>query len=618
MNNTKVLVYRNDILAPSECYIAEQIRACRRWQPLLVGQRRVIGGAALDHIEARILRKDENIFKKLYHDVCRRLGAAPITDVKMLRAEGGALLHAHFGPDALDIWPVVRRLRIPMVVTLHGYDINTKREWWEAGHGGKRYRNYPRALLRLAGHPCVHFLAVSEAVRTRAVDFGIPPSKIKVSYIGIDTDTFQPGGTPITRRKKSVIFVGRLVENKGVNYLLRAFASVHRRVAGSELIIIGDGPLRIQLEEEARVLNIPARFEGTLPSAAVRAQLGEARLLCLPSVTISNGESEGFGLVLLEAQSCGVPVLSSARGGAYEGILHGDTGFRFAERDVVDLSERICFLLENDAVLARMAENAAAHVRSTFDIRACSARLEEAYDAICAHSAPPRRDPLARVRKFAAHVSRVVRKPFSSANYWEERYASNGISGPGSYNHLAEFKAEIINAFVREQRIVTVIEFGCGDGNQLRYADYPSYVGFDISATAVERCRHIFRGDSRKSFFLLESYSRQQADVALSLDVIFHLVEDNVFDEYMTRLFSASHKFVIIYSSNTDENERHQSPHVRHRLFTAWVRRNRPDWRLWKHIPNRYPFDGDDQSTSFCDFFIYKRAPSDRGDGRVV
>src|SRR5690606_5981759 len=97
--------------------------------------------------------------------------------------------------------------------------------------------------------------------------------------------------------------------------------------------------------------------------------------------------------------------------------------------------------------------------------------------------------------------------------------------------------------FVAEQQIASVIEFGCGDGNQLRLAKYPQYIGYDISPEAVAQCKAIFRDDPTKSFHPLHEYQGETADLTLSLDVIFHLIEDEVFDTYMRRLFSASNRF---------------------------------------------------------------------------
>jgi len=116
-------------------------------------------------------------------------------------------------------------------------------------------------------------------------------------------------------------------------------------------------------------------------------------------------------------------------------------------------------------------------------------------------------------------------KLFSSSEYWQSRYEAKGTSGAGSYKHLAEFKAEILNAFVKENGITTVIEFGCGDGNQLLLSKYPKYVGYDVSKISVEICQNLFSNDPAKSFFMTKELQGEIAELSLSLDVIYHLVE---------------------------------------------------------------------------------------------
>lgn len=211
----------------------------------------------------------------------------------------------------------------------------------------------------------------------------------------------------------------------------------------------------------------------------------------------------------------------------------------------------------------------------------------------------------------ARHVYREWIKPpepfAGSDSYWKNRYDSGGNSGNGSYRQLAEFKAEVLNEFVRENAITSVIEYGCGDGNQLGLADYPRYVGFDISPTAVSACTARFAQDRSKTFCCINDYQGETADLTLSLDVIYHLTEDAVFTEYMGRLFDSSQRFVIIYSSDTEDNSGHAAPHVKHRKFSTWVANNRSGWALVRHIPNRYPFNGDNRTSSFADFYIYAR-----------
>jgi hypothetical protein len=174
---------------------------------------------------------------------------------------------------------------------------------------------------------------------------------------------------------------------------------------------------------------------------------------------------------------------------------------------------------------------------------------------------------------------------------------------------LAEFKAEILNGFVTKHRITSVAELGSGDGNQLTLAEYPDYTGYDVAQTAVTRCQNTFAGDSTKRFVAIPDGrlppKTEPAELALSLDVIFHLVEDAVFDSYMRNLFSLGTRFVIIYASDRDNNPILRAPHIWHRRFTPWIEKHAPNWELKQRIPNRYPFQGDAKQGSHSDFFIY-------------
>jgi SAM-dependent methyltransferase len=194
-----------------------------------------------------------------------------------------------------------------------------------------------------------------------------------------------------------------------------------------------------------------------------------------------------------------------------------------------------------------------------------------------------------------------------SGKYWEDRYAAGGNSGVGSYDKFAEFKAEILNAFVANENIKSVIEFGCGDGNQLTLANYPSYLGLDVSSTVISLCKERFATDNSKTFELMQKYDGKTSDLTLSLDVIYHLVEDEVFESYISSLFNAATRYVIVYSNNYDEAGS-GAAHVKNRKFTTWIEANQSNWKLKEHIPNRYPDQGDYTTGSFADFYIYEKA----------
>lgn len=175
-----------------------------------------------------------------------------------------------------------------------------------------------------------------------------------------------------------------------------------------------------------------------------------------------------------------------------------------------------------------------------------------------------------------------------SGRYWERRYATGGGSGAGSSGAAARWKADVVNAWVREYGVESVVDYGCGDGNQLALAEYPRYLGLDRSPTAIRTCIARFRDDRTKSFLhydpeVLSDPARWLcADLALSMEVLFHLVEDDVFEDYLRRLFGSAQRFVAICSIDTSGGE--GSPHERYRRFTEWIRANSPQWQLLRRV----------------------------------
>ena len=196
-----------------------------------------------------------------------------------------------------------------------------------------------------------------------------------------------------------------------------------------------------------------------------------------------------------------------------------------------------------------------------------------------------------------------------SAEYWRQRYASGANSGPGSYGKFAEFKARVLNALFDEQAVQSVIEFGSGDGNQISLLVVPDYLGVDISPAAITLCRQRFGGTPGRRFMHTDAYCGERAECSLSLDVIYHLVEDAAFEAYMRQLFAAATRFVVVYSSNRPADDA-DGAHVRHRRYTDWVQAHQPGWALWRTVPNEYPYQGDYRTGSFADFCIFAPVPT--------
>ncbi|MCC6459138.1 MAG: class I SAM-dependent methyltransferase [Saprospiraceae bacterium] len=194
---------------------------------------------------------------------------------------------------------------------------------------------------------------------------------------------------------------------------------------------------------------------------------------------------------------------------------------------------------------------------------------------------------------------RRLRYP-GSQRYWERRYARGGHSGAGSSGRLAQYKADWLNQFVRTQGVRSVLELGCGDGQQLLLAEYPAYRGFDIAPSALERCRRLFAADPSKQF---DHYAPAhfdptavQADLALSLEVIFHLTEDELYQAHLRHLFGSARRWVVIFSA--DEAGESPFPHFRLRRFSADVPLG---WRLRARVPNPH------RDISVSDFYLFEK-----------
>ena len=205
---------------------------------------------------------------------------------------------------------------------------------------------------------------------------------------------------------------------------------------------------------------------------------------------------------------------------------------------------------------------------------------------------------------------RVAVQFLHSDQYWQERYESGGNSGEGSYGKLSKYKANYINSLVINQNINSVIEFGCGDGNQATLFKFQNYTGIDISKKCIAYCQSLFI-DRGFIFQVLEDYLQTKIsyffDLSMSLDVIYHLVEDDTYHHYLKTLFDASSRYVLIYSSNFDTFNP-DLPHVRHREFTRDVDTLYKQWKLVEIENNPYskPHDSKEYG-SFAKFHLFER-----------
>ena len=362
-----VAVFRTALFNPTERFIQDQAAALTRWQPLLVGLERK------DEILPE-LRKGmilpANVAERLAFAATGRGGAV---EAKLRKARP-ALIHAHFGTDGLRILALARALGLPLITHLRGYDVTLTRAALLAS-GRPSWSRYALQRGRLMRQGQL-FLAVSDALREKAIGLGYPAARTRTHYNGVDLDRFQPGKRP--REPGTVLHVGRLVEKKGTADLIAALAGL----GGVRLVVIGEGPMREQLQRQAGALGVKAQFLGAQPADEVAMWMRRATLLAVPSVTGRDGNAEGLPNVLVEGAACGIPAVATRHSGIPEAVADGETGFLVAEGDRAGLAERVRTLLDSADLRREMGFAARTLAMERFDRVRQAERLEAIYDEV--------------------------------------------------------------------------------------------------------------------------------------------------------------------------------------------------------------------------------------------
>jgi glycosyltransferase involved in cell wall biosynthesis len=367
-------MFRRELLRYSETFIANQARALTRYSPFVMGTRRADLPLTQLGVEAGTMLPSK--FAKV-SELGLLHGVTPPRFHRVLRHAD--LVHAHFGPDAALLVPSLSRARFratPLLATFHGFDATGNDDALRAlGRVADNFVNARPALFRRANT----IIAVSEFIRRRLVATGADPRKVIVHYIGIDT-TFFWAPTRTAPPPPSILFLGRLHEKKGATDLLLALARLNKHGVPIACTIAGSGAEESTVRRLAQDLRLDVRFVGPVDAHRARDLLHETRVLCVPSMTASTGDAEGFGLVFAEAQACGVPVVSYRSGGVPEAVADNETGLLATERDIEGLSTRLDTLLTDDETWLRMSTCARWRTVAKFDLAQQTAALERIYD----------------------------------------------------------------------------------------------------------------------------------------------------------------------------------------------------------------------------------------------
>ena len=267
----------------------------------------------------------------------------------------------------------------PVVVTAHGADVY-------GANGGIKDKLKRWALRRTA-----RVTAVSQDLANAIDRLMGEDTPVEVISMGVDTERFRPATGPSELRQRLgggpiVLFVGRLAEKKGVRYLLEAMPAVLTEAPDATLVIVGDGPLRADLEAQARALSISdnVRFEGAKRPDELPAYYHAADVFAGPSIVAEGGDTESFGLVFAEAMACGCPVVASNVGGIGDLVKDGETGMVVSQKDPEALALGICHVLADETLHARLRRGGLAHIQGNYTQTAIAGRYAELLEGVAA------------------------------------------------------------------------------------------------------------------------------------------------------------------------------------------------------------------------------------------
>jgi len=281
------------------------------------------------------------------------------------------VIHAHFGYDAYKLIGPAQKNNVPLVVSFYGSDVSRlpSEFGWQ-----KRYKK-----LADAGS---HFIAATEFMKGQLIDLGFPEDKITVVPFGINLSdfSFREDYNPTDQ----VMMIGRMVEKKGFEYAIRAVSELQKRDQPVTLNLFGDGPLRDDLENLAKKLELNGQvhFHGYRPISEIMQKLDEHSVLLAPSVTAEDGDKEGLPNTILEGMAKGIPVVATKHAAIPEAIQNGKTGFLTHERNIEQISDKISYIIQGADNIDEIRSAARKYIEEHHSVKRMVYNAESIYKSV--------------------------------------------------------------------------------------------------------------------------------------------------------------------------------------------------------------------------------------------
>lgn len=270
------------------------------------------------------------------------------------------VIHAHnrFFFTTICAATLKRLLKIPLVTTFHLGSLTFGKRSLDLA-----LKIYEGTISKWIIKNCDQIIAVSRAVKKHVVNLGASFDKVTVIPNGVDLEAFKPTekSKDSSDGMKNVVFIGRLVFNKGAQYIVEAAPMVIARYPNTKFIIVGDGPMKSYLEKLSKKLGVTHAFKflGTVPS--IQEIFKQCDIFVRPSLT------EGMSLAVLEAMSCGLPVIATKVAGTPEIIINNKTGILIDVKNVQQLADSILRLFSDPELLQSLSRNARLFVEKHYN-----------------------------------------------------------------------------------------------------------------------------------------------------------------------------------------------------------------------------------------------------------
>ncbi|OGF68258.1 MAG: hypothetical protein A2Y62_02725 [Candidatus Fischerbacteria bacterium RBG_13_37_8] len=384
MSNKCVAHVVRKVLPPTVSFIKNQIACHIRYTPCIVFKEYIKSNLAKElnsSFSYFYCEEKKQGFKKVFsyflYKYFRKLTSEDIENsISFIRKNNASVLHFHYGTDARVFCEIVKKLRIPSVVSFYGYDCSSFPQ---------RYFGYGRRYLQKMFKTVDYCIAMSDDMKEDLLGLGCPGNKIIVHYSGFESDRFYFKRNYTDNNKIILLITSALEEKKGHLFLLQALKkAISQTKTALQLRIVGSGPMENKLKAyitENR-LEKYVFFTGRLEylSEEFLKEFQNADIFVHPSITCKTQEKEGIPGAIAEAMATGIPIISTFHAGIPAIIQHESTGYLVEEWDIDTLANYICLLAEDVNERRKIGQNAQYFALHFLDIKNKEDELEQIYD----------------------------------------------------------------------------------------------------------------------------------------------------------------------------------------------------------------------------------------------